>query len=73
MYTTIQNALELDDSTMVFVTISMSTAVFQLFVLLFYFKKPVEWIMIFYLIIIFVYNVTYYSTFTVSMPSLSIR
>ena len=73
MYTTIQNALELDDSTMVFVTISMSTAVFQLFVLLVYFKKPVEWIMIFYLIIIFVYNVTYYSTFTVSMPSLSMR
>jgi hypothetical protein len=66
MYNTIRDAFGLDDETMVYVVIAMASALFQLLVLTFYFKKPVEWMLLFYIIVIFIYNITYYRIFNIS-------
>lgn len=67
MYDAFRDALGLEEDTMLFVIISLSTAIFQLFILVLFYKKSVQWFMVLYLLVIFIYNVTYYKVFTVPM------
>lgn len=64
MYEKIRNLLGLDETMMILVIIAFATSLFQLAILVFYYKKPLHWFWITYLLLVVFFNVSYYKIFS---------
>ena len=64
LWDSMKTLLSLNDVTAVLVLVALLTTLFQLGVLIFYFKKNMTWMILMYSLVIFLYNVCYYQLFS---------